>query len=643
LTLAALIGLAMGAHSAPVLFPNGDFETIDGDQWGESFGGAQAFNYPATGGNPGGFGQIVSSEGGGYAVLISNNDAPLPLSDLGLTAGETYTFAYDMISSTIGANKGGIKVESWTAGGILSDSGDQRVTTTSTGWESYTLDYQISPAATHIKIVPLWTPNETVGFDNIGVDNTPVEPPPFVAAQIPNGNFESDPLGVDWGTTETTPSFMTTGGNPGRFVQLSDGVGAFPVLYAFNNTEKTFASLGLAPGDTFSIQLDMKNITAGTDPTSPIGGIFLLGEAGYGIEAYPPLIGDGSTWETYTIGFTVPATPAALKIGLRPGKALSGATVAFDNVKIVTSKSTPVRFAAEIKTGNLVSWEPINMEYSYQAQKSSDEEAWTDFGPLIIGDAVNSVFDAEGAAFYQVIETPLTTIQLVVDPGFEDSSTTWNLLGTDPPVLVDDSGLAHEGNMSMRLAADNGGLAVAKTSILQQAGLGVLPTDKLEFTFWAKVESRVDANMFYSVKWRVEAGDVIGQLDGAMNDLPVGVWTEVSVPGLVPPVGAATAFIEFGCVTGAVPEHEGSVLIDDVTLVTADFIPDNSLSIPATATPGVEISWATKNGSTYQAKSSTNLSGFTNFGPVIEGDGGTASVFEVLTPPAKFYQVVETP
>ena len=631
LTLTAVVGLAISAHAAPVLFPNGDFETIDGDQWGEASDGAQAFNYPTTGGNPGGYGQIVSSGGGGYAVLISNNNAPLPLSSLGLTAGETYTFSYDMISSTIGANKGGIKVESWTAGGFLSDSGDQRVTTTTTGWESYTLNYPINPAATHIKIVPLWTPNETVGFDNIGVNNTPIPPPPFVPDQIINGDFET-PGGAGWGTTQTTPSYPTTGGNPdsGGHVVLDSSVGSFAVLYAFNNTEKTFASLGLAPGDIYTFQMDMKLISGLFN-----GRLRLEGPAGFVQEYAPTVIGNGSEWATYSIELTVPASPAQTKFGIRA----EGCVMAFDNVSISVPQQTP--FVAELKKGTVVSWEPSGLDFSYQAQKSSDNETWTDFGPLVTGDEVNSVFDAEGAAFYQVVESPLNSFELVTDSGFEESSETWSLLGTDPPMLVDDSALAHEGDFSMRMAADNGGVASPKTSILQQSGLGILETDVLDFTFWAKIESRMEANMFYSLKWRDEMGAVIGQVDGSMNTLPVGVWTKISVLGLLPPPLTNTAFLEFGCVTGEVGDHQGSILIDDVSLITPE--PGEPQSISATQAPGVEISWATKNGSTYQAKSSTSLSDFMNFGPVINGDGGTASVFEVLTPPAKFYQVVETP
>lgn len=633
----------MSAHSAPMLIPNGDFSTPGGSGFGSFASDGTVISYPESGGNSGGYGKINNAAGDWGGGLVAPADSPplnlgIPLATLGLVAGETYTFSMDMINLDGTTGVGGLKLESWSDSGFISTDGDVPASGQSSTWANYTWTYKIADGATSIKLVPLLTPatygagqrQSVIGFDNIMVDNTPIPPPPFVPDQIINGDFET-PGGAGWGTVQGTPNFPTTGGNPDGNAELN-GTSGFAVLYAFDNSEKEFASLGLAPGDTYTVQMDMKLISG-----SNIGGLRLEGPAGYVVEQYPTIIDGGTAWKTYSIELTVPASPAQAKFGLRPG---NDSVVAFDNVSIVVPQQTP--FVAELKRGTVVSWEAAGADYSYQAQKSEDEVTWTDFGPLVIGEEVTSSFDAEGAAFYQVLETPLTTIQLVVDPGFEDSSESWNLQGSNPPVLVDDSGLAHDGNMSMRMSVDNEGVAIAKTSTLLQSGLGILPTDVLDFTFWAFIESRVDANMFYSIKWDNGAG-VFSQVDGSMNALPVGEWTQVSVLGLEPPTGTVSAFVEFGCVTGAVPEHQGSVLIDDVTLITADFNPDDALSIPATPTPGVEISWSTKNGSTYQAKSSTNLSGFMNFGPAIEGDGGTASVFEVLTPPAKFYQVVETP
>ena len=573
-------------------------------------------------------------------MLISNNNAPLPLSSLGLTAGETYTFSYDMISSTIGANKGGIKVESWTAGGFLSDSGDQRVTTTTTGWEGYTLNYPINPAATHIKIVPLWTPNETVGFDNIGVNNTPIPPPPFVPDQIINGDFET-PGGAGWGTTQTTPSYPTTGGNPdsGGHVVLDSSVGSFAVLYAFNNTEKTFASLGLAPGDIYTFQMDMKLISGLFN-----GRLRLEGPAGFVQEYAPTVIGNGSEWATYSIELTVPASPAQTKFGIRA----EGCVMAFDNVSISVPQQTP--FVAELKKGTVVSWTPSNPANNYQPQESEDGSVYTDLGPLIMGDSVSMAFDGVESPFYQVLEYEVTAQELLAETSFEEGMGAWLLLDNEVTVfeLSDEEleiDLAHTGNWCIRLEVDTGATTVSQKGLIQQAlaGGSVASGDQLDFSFWANIESApVGGTVFnYSVKWRNDTGGVISQTDGSFNT-PVGVWTQVSVPGLVAPALTDSAIVEIEAVTGAQAGDSGSVRIDDVSLSG-----QGSILLPtplaATTAAGVEILWPTKEGSSYQPKSSTSLSGFTDFGPAIMGDGSVKTVFDVITPPSKFYQVVETP
>lgn len=171
--VAALSGAYAQTQETLFLFPNGDFEIADGDSWDDTqFAGNQTFNWPTTGGNPNGYAEIVSGEAVNWAVLVSNDNNPYPIADIGdgLVAGRTYTFQYDMKNSVAGENKGGIKVESWSATGRISDSGNQRVTVDAADtWATYTYEYTIHADATHLKVVPLWSPGETVGFDNVGV------------------------------------------------------------------------------------------------------------------------------------------------------------------------------------------------------------------------------------------------------------------------------------------------------------------------------------------------------------------------------------------------------------------------------------------------------------------------------------------
>ncbi len=147
--------------------PDGQFESPNGDvgPWQNMFGG-DSISFLSTGGNPDGCVQI--SDAGSYGGIAYVNPPALTLASLGLVAGQTYTFVMDM-QIVSGANIGGLKIESWTDTAIISDSGNMYPLAGTTDWATYTFSYTINPAATHLNIVPLWGPNSTVNYDNIGV------------------------------------------------------------------------------------------------------------------------------------------------------------------------------------------------------------------------------------------------------------------------------------------------------------------------------------------------------------------------------------------------------------------------------------------------------------------------------------------
>lgn len=160
--------------SANILVPNGDFEIsnhgtdLSGTDW-VADGPARAAIWQ-TGGNGGGCATLDSSPGWGWGVFVSNGGDPLPLSyfGLGLGAGDTITIEMDMKEFINPTGTGGLKMESWTSGAIISDSGDMnRVATT--GWTTFSFDYTIAAGATHLKFVPLSVSGDVIGFDNIGV------------------------------------------------------------------------------------------------------------------------------------------------------------------------------------------------------------------------------------------------------------------------------------------------------------------------------------------------------------------------------------------------------------------------------------------------------------------------------------------
>lgn len=163
LSLVALVG---GADAALNLVPNGNFDA-GGTSWVFAGGGA-TINYPATGGNGGGYADMNSAAGWGVLVSQASASAGLALGSLGLVAGNSYTFSFDMKNLGAGSALAGIKIEGWNAGAIVSDSGDLKFNAT-TSWATYTTNWTIPATATSIKFVPLSVDGGHVGFDNIGV------------------------------------------------------------------------------------------------------------------------------------------------------------------------------------------------------------------------------------------------------------------------------------------------------------------------------------------------------------------------------------------------------------------------------------------------------------------------------------------
>lgn len=170
LVLTALIGVANAALN---LVPNGDFETVGGAGWVFA-GGGSVISYPASGGNGGGYGDMDASAGWGVFVSQVSTTAGHSLGSLGLVAGNSYLFRFDMKIFGAGGALAGIKVEGWNGGVKVGDSGDMKFTAT-TSWVTYTTNWTIPAAATSIMLVPLSVDGGHVGFDNIGV-NVPDSP-----------------------------------------------------------------------------------------------------------------------------------------------------------------------------------------------------------------------------------------------------------------------------------------------------------------------------------------------------------------------------------------------------------------------------------------------------------------------------------
>lgn len=309
--------------------PNGDFEIAGGADWfsDSGFGDTFTFSYPASGGNPGGYGVIDhSAPNTGFGVMVTNTNAVIPLSGLGLTPGQAYTFSQDM-KIFAGSNIGGLKVEFYNLGTKISDTGDLRIPVISPGtsWHTYDYDVSIPLGVDGVKLVCLWGSASVVGFDNVTFSSTPVVVPP-----IPNAGFELGNAGWAFYQANTSASFPSTLGNPNGHARMNNSGSGYGVLVANGNAILSLTGLGISAGETVTFRQDMRLFSGsniGKFKLEFYNGAAKISES----EKLTSLIGDGSTWETYTYDFLIPIGTNGVKVVLVAG---IGSDVGYDNIGI---------------------------------------------------------------------------------------------------------------------------------------------------------------------------------------------------------------------------------------------------------------------------------------------------------------------
>ena len=296
-TLLSLLATAIlsQAQNTTNLLPNGTFSassttTNPSPEWLEVNGGGGNFfySYPTTGGNPGDYGIIDNSPGNAWGIWVGGADTPIPLTSLGLTAGMPAIFLQDMIllagTNVAGTNLGGVKVEFWNAGSLVSTPGDtypsaaDRVGKNPTVWNTYAFPVNVPVDCDGIKLVPLWGPKSKVGYDNFRAVFSPVAPLSATITSPANGALRPPDFTIT-ANASLSPGTVTN-------VDFFDGntllgnLTAPPWVWSV-----TGASLGahalkvVAKADTgASVTSAVVNVTISTevnvtvDPTKPWGG-----------------------------------------------------------------------------------------------------------------------------------------------------------------------------------------------------------------------------------------------------------------------------------------------------------------------------------------------------------------------------------
>lgn len=409
------------------LAPNGDFETPN-SPWGFSGGGpagsVQDVTYPATDGNPGGYVRVDTSADTWWTVLISNNDQPSDISEFGLTAGQTYTFQYDMRTSTSGENIGGMKIESWADGSSLGlDSGDVRATVeTADTWATYTFEYTIPANANQIKFVPLWSSGVVVDFDNIGV----MSPVRYDLVTATNGDFENG--GSNWGHSgggeggsTQLYDYPTTGGNPDGFARLDSSVGTWwSVLYS--DPADTIADLGLTAGETYTFQWDMRSSATGTG----VGALKVENgdDAAVNMEVAPD-VAVADQWATYRMEWTIPEGMTTIKFV--PVWA-TGVVVDFDNMGVLVEYVESRTVTASASTGGSIdpAGEVAVNNGDSQTFTITPDAGYTIGDILVNGASVGNVspYDLTNVRSDTTVEV-LFAYQGFADPDFNNGGSEW--------------------------------------------------------------------------------------------------------------------------------------------------------------------------------------------------------------------------
>lgn len=374
--------LANGATSSVVnvtvnaavfnLVPNGNFETAGGADW--VFNGPALTTFPASGGNPGGYGDIDSLASSPWGVLVSeiNPTTGRPLASLGLTAGNTYAFSFDM-KGDAGGELAGIKIEGWNAGAEVGNSGDIKFTA-GTSWATYTPSWTIPATASSIKFVPLSLDSGHVGFDNVGVVSTVVLPlaasitsPANLATVTPNftiNAFASAPGGVTSVDFYTNNVLLGTDSSAGPTYSLpvtgaADGSLLLKVVANHGGGSFTSSVVTVSVVSTANLYVDPSKPWQGfmnVSDTPADGGAFAFGSpwvvadlranfSGSTLTLAPNTIGDPNPYWYDSIGNNSVANKIMeANMFVEPAGSLPGVTVTFSGMCLNNTLTTNAAF-----------------------------------------------------------------------------------------------------------------------------------------------------------------------------------------------------------------------------------------------------------------------------------------------------------
>ncbi len=598
-----------------------------------------------------------ATSGWGVWVNNNNNGSFIPLTSLGLVAGNGYTFKMDMRieAGSPSSNLGKLKLE-WQGGGVF---GPNQPTLVNNNWNTYTWNVIIPAGVTGMKIVPVNENGSIVGFDNIGFESVPYYVAPLPPQDVvldekfdvasPNWQPVTGPAAPQSTTTWTT----SVGNPPGATTLAVAGTGA--PSDAFFSYVATGVNFGDGPVE---ISFDGKLLSGlpGTAIHVLYNGNFVgaimnsLNQTTYTTVKRTFNLNQGFTsTTTFNLTFQFAMGPVAG----------NGGSVSIDNIKVKTNLPNPPPVNATIKQGTEIGWTAANGSASYQPQESiAAGGPWTNVGTPISGASPSTRFDETPSAFYQVVENiPAVYNNGVANPGFETAEVTTSPADDWNTVVAADGGVVsvassfpggyvpRGGSKMLVLEVHTGEVGSTGPSLaeVRSSQIAVTAGTTYNFSFHAlNVLTDIGTDAQYTFYYYDEFGVPIETPVITSFSAVGGEWTKVQTTRLIPN-GVGFVVVAFRLATGPILDLDWVALIDDVSLDTGVIDePAQTNPLAATKTPAVEISWNTQDGSTYQVESSLNLTNWSNFGNPVAGDGSVYSVIDPLTPASKFFRVLES-
>jgi len=338
----------------------------------------------------------------------------------------------------------------------------------------------------------------------------------------------------------------------------------------------------------------------------------------------------------------------------------AGQAAALGSVQVEPVAAVTNGVNASITAGTRISWTATGVN-SYLPQKSANNSAWTDFGALLSGNNITSRFDTVRSPYYRVLEiTPGSAGNLVLNPGFEISAANaigaanWNIAvlpnaGADMWVTNQFGAISAHGGANFLFIESStpatGSVAAPNTDVRSDF-IPVTAGTTYDLSFYAANPVKIGgANPQYSIFFYNAANAPVGGPIFTSFASVGSAWTQV-ITTVTPPAGATQLTIGWIQAAGAANGEDWVTLIDDVSLSTGAASPGTTNIISAAVQPGVQISWASANGTHYQVQSAASLSAapaWSAFGGPVSGNGNTNSVNDSVVAPQKSYRVLQLP